>query len=54
MPGAVTLAGLVYVLIFPLQSVNARVTDARRARRGITAGSTGEQETSGEPDENKP
>ena len=53
-PGAVTFAGLVYVLIFPLQSVNARVTDARRARRGITAGSTGKQETSGEPDENKP
>lgn len=53
-PGAVTLAGLVYVLIFPLQSVNARVTDARRARRGIPVGSTGEGETSGEPDENKP
>jgi hypothetical protein len=52
--GAVTLAGMVYLLIFPLQSINARVMDARRRRRGLTAGSTDVQETRGEPEEKKP
>jgi hypothetical protein len=52
--GAVTLAGMVYLLIFPLQSINARVMDARRRRRGLTAGATEGQETRGEPEEKKP
>jgi hypothetical protein len=49
------LAGLVfYLLIFPLQSVNARVTDARTTRHGVTAGPTDNKEVRGEPDEKEP
>jgi hypothetical protein len=52
-PEAVTLAGLVYLLILPLQTINARAMKARRRKSGLTAHPTGAQgeareETDGE------
>ena len=39
-PGAVLWAGMIYLLIFPLQTINGRAMKARRGKRGATAGST--------------
>lgn len=52
--GAVSLAGLVYVLIFPFQSINARVMDHRRRKRGVTADSTDGEEIRQDPDGEEP
>ncbi|MGH3146220.1 MAG: TMEM175 family protein [Rubrobacter sp.] len=40
-PGAVSWAGAIYILIFPLQVFNGRAMASRREKQGVTAGSAG-------------
>jgi hypothetical protein len=53
-PGAVFWAGMVYLLIFPLQTINGRAMKARRRKLGITAASTGDEETREAPNRKVP
>ena len=47
-PDAVPCAGMVYLLIFPLQTINGQAMKACRRKQGVTAASTVEVEEGGE------
>jgi hypothetical protein len=47
-PDAVPWAGMVYLLIFPLQTINGQAMKACRRKQGVTAASTVEVEEGGE------